>query len=280
MTTAPPDLAAWNDPFVRANSPGPRICIIDQVTIPPGNDQDPAPHYASHSYADYMQWRDDNGIGPADAWTPWLTYDEWAMIMPPPLPGPPQPNPPAGWLPRVRVVPNGISQMDGALSGLLHYSFVTKTRHVPTTTPTIWVGGTQTRITLVGNGLTLVDMYIGVCNQVGDAASGWIATELHQLMFGGLPQCILNGTMVSDPLPEGLDGSTGFLVSGYVIDGTGTLGTRAVETEWYARTAWGNFAAQFDKSDASVWIPATRSSFGLLMIEGYYPPLSTRLPGI
>jgi hypothetical protein len=190
-------------------------------------------------------------------------------------------------MPRVRLVTNGISQLNGYVFDFLGYSFATKTRYVPVTVPSLWIGGSATRVTLASL-CTLLEVYIAIANSIDP--DDWLARPdtMYQLTFGGKPQVDLtdlyNG-VTSDPLPFGLDGSTGFIVSGFVsarIPGFtyACLSTRDAEDGWQARFALGNIAAQLDKSDTTVWLSQAPSnpsyaspvaSLALMVVEGYYP---------
>lgn len=257
---------------MRAISPGERVCILDYYHLEFGPEQDPIPHLLSHESAEYLDWRHNNLdprtdqlVADGDPWTPWLTADQWAEIAPAPPPPPPFPTPPVGWNVRMQVVPAGIPQMNGTLAGMLGYTFVTKTP--PVQLSALVEGGVATRITLVGNYQT-IEAYVSPAFQntfvVHDPA------DLHRLTVNGQTTFTVNGSVVTDPLPYGFDGSGGFLVTAHVSAAPGTLGTREPEPGWASR--WkpaGNWTTQLDKS-GSDFTDATQDSLSLLMVEGYY----------
>jgi hypothetical protein len=245
----------------RAQSPGDRVCSMDAYYL----DRFGNPNEHLHTYDEYMQWRHDHVIADSDPWTNWMTADAWAQIAPfPPIP-PGSVIPPMGWNYRVRVVPNGISQMEGLTSSLLGYTFVTKT---PAPSPSsVIAGGLSTRITLVGQFQT-VEAYVSPCNSL----LGWAVnsiSDLNRLTVAGNPNFSVYGQVVCDPLPYGIDGQNGFLVTAHVSVAPGQLGFRNVENGWSARLKSGNFTTDLDKG-GSDWADATEQVLSLLMIEGYY----------
>jgi hypothetical protein len=255
--------------LMRANSPGELICYphMGAVEIPgwpmPGN-----PNSHTHPYDEFMAFRrnHDPPIGDDDAWMYYLLYDQWAAIAPPGQPEEPFPNPPVGWNPRVRVNPRGISQMDGLTGLMLGYTFVTKTKEAQ---PSALVqGGVGTRLTLTGQYET-IEAYVSPCHH--DFAITDVIF-LHRLMVNGNTTFQVNGEVVTDPLPYGIDGSNGFLVTAFVSATPAKLGYKAVEPEWSTRTKTpGNWTTQLDKG-GSDWTAGAYASLSLLMIEGYYGP--------
>jgi hypothetical protein len=228
-----------------------------------------------HPYSEYMDWRhshlDTQGeiIADGEPWTPWLTVDQYSQIAPPPPPPLTFPIPPTGWNIRMRIVPAGIPQMNGVTTSLLGYTFVTKTALVQTLG--LVSGGVGTRLTLIGNYQT-TEAYVSPAFQntfVVDSAS-----HMFRLTVGGNTTFTVNGQVVTDPLPIGIDGSGGFLLTAFVSAAPGILGTREPEPGWASRTkASGNWTRQLDKS-GSDWINAAQDCLSLMMLEGYYSPSS------
>jgi hypothetical protein len=266
LTVAEVETQARLASFHRAQSPGLRVCQMDLSYI---ETEDPGEHLKSHSYDEYMEWRrshinDATGaiIADTDPWTPWWTYDQFVEHMP----ARPWPYPPPGlegWIARMRVVPDGIPQMDAQTGSLLGYTFVTRTP--PIEDVQIVPGGVATRVTLNGSYQT-VEAYISRAA----AVDSFIALPpMFRLTAGGNPIFTVNGNTVCDTIPLGIDGSTGFLVTAFISAAPGTLGYRNVEPGWEARLhANGNFASQLDKSGAE-WVPSL-PVLSLLMVEGFY----------
>ena len=257
--------------LMRANSPGELVCYPDMGAVEIEGWPDPGdPMAHSHTYDEFMAFRrnHDPPIGDSDAWLYYLLYDQWAEIAPPGAPAEPYPNPPVGWNARVRVVPNGISQMNGMASGMLGYTFVTKTKEA--TPPALVQGGVGTRVTLVGNYQT-IEAYVSPCKQNFEVAD---MIHMHRLTVNGNEIFWVNGQVVTDPLPYGIDGSAGFLVTAHVsaapVPAPALIGTRNPEPEWFAKFKFpGNFTTELNKND---WTNASVASLSLLMIEGYYGP--------
>src|SRR5262245_31475535 len=146
MTVAQMEAKQRDSSMKRAQSPGILICKLEQV-----NSFDVPTHV--HPFQECMDWRHANVIADDDPWMYWWTYDKWAEIAPP-KPVPPVPViPPVGWNARVRVVPNGISQMDGSSSGWEGFTIVAKTIDVENSL--LVTGGVATRIRMTGSYQTM-----------------------------------------------------------------------------------------------------------------------------
>jgi hypothetical protein len=263
MTADELTAAARNCSRMRAQSPGERVCVIDTTRLPASPEQNPNVHL--HTTAYLMHWRYENVIGNLDPWTYWLTDDEWAAIAPAPPPQPPFPRPPVGWNSTMQVLPGGIPQMDGLLRGMLGFTFVTQTTFVP---PSPLVpGGVATRITLTGF-FDTVEAYISPVGARPFTVTDF--TKLRRLTVNGDTMFTVNGRVVTDPLPYGIDGSSGFLVTAHVSAAPGILGTRSSEPGWESKVKpLGNWTQDLDKSS---WADATQDVLSLLMIEGYFGP--------
>jgi hypothetical protein len=91
---------------------------------------------------------------------------------------------------------------------------------------------------------------------------------------GGNTTFTVNGETITDPLPFGIDGQNGFLVTAHVSAAPGTLSAREPQQGWSSRLKpSGNWTQQLDKSGTD-WTTSTMDSLSLLMVEGYYPPPS------
>jgi hypothetical protein len=257
---------------IRAQSPGVRVCSIDAFALEHGDEQDPRSHL--HSYDALMEWRHSH-IDPqtgaivedGDSWSYWMTYSAWAQIAPPLPPPEPFPIPPVGWHARVRVVPEGISQMNGVTDSWLGFTIVTKTPAV--TLSAYAMGGNATRVRLSGSYQTL-EAYISPCKS-GYAVNS--LTDLYRLTVGGNTTFTVGNETITDELPFGVDGSNGFLLTLYISAAPGLVKFREPELGWSARYKQpGNFTRELNKGGTD-WLAASQDSLSLLMVEGYYPPI-------
>src|SRR5215475_8203690 len=167
--------------------------------------------------------------------------------------------------------------MDGILGGYIDRTFCVRIER-----DAIWPlnGGFATRVTLMGE-FIVENLYIGPVSTKGPM----IAAHLYPLTFNGGDKTAHvyiddEGTlvpMITDPLPIGLDGSRGLIVTGYVsIDSSGVVGTQLEQEGWSAFYTQGNDAGNVDKSksdiDGKPYTPAGLASIAVEMVEAYYTP--------
>jgi hypothetical protein len=245
----------------RAISPGELICQIDNTST----DNVPlADHDATHEYQELMDFRHGKVIADSDPWTYWQLYDVWAGLQNPPAPMPPPVPKIVGWYPRVIVHRGGIPFMEGQDSGWIGYTFATQI--LP---QRIWPqsNGTMTRVTFMGYPMGFNFAYIG---PIG--LKQWVANQFFQLTVNGIGSFSTNPqtlTVTTDPLPFGLDGSRGWIISGIVATG-GMMGVRISEPGFSAKEHYGDTSSKLDKSGADYQL-LPYSDAGILSVEGYYP---------
>jgi hypothetical protein len=237
--------------YRRAISPGELICQIDNTstdstgtpTTPPVEFASAVQeHDATHVYQELMDFRHAKVIGDDKAWTYWQLYDVWAALQSPPAPVPPPVATIQGWYPRVIVNPQGIPGPSGQDPTWIGYTFATQIlpqRIYPKS------NGIHTRVTFMGYPMGLNFAYIGPIS----ATDPWVASTMYQLTVNGIGSFSTNATSMSvttDPLPFGLDGSRGWIISGAVATG-GSLGFRNIEPGFACRELYGSDAANPDK---------------------------------
>ena len=142
-------------------------------------------------------------------------------------------------------------------------------------------GGWATRVWIAGD-FTCAKLFVGPVS----GRSPLIASAMYQLSFNsGLsksatPAMNTEGNFIpvfSDPLPIGLDGSRGLIVSGYVDpSGNGLVLTQSLQAGWSSRYMLGDDARNLDKT-GSGYVDTTSqfNSVAVQLIEGYYTPPQT-----
>jgi len=143
-------------------------------------------------------------------------------------------------------------------------------------------GGYASRLWLMGD-FTLTKLYIGPVS----ARDPWIAAHLYQMSFnsglskGASPTVADDGSFVAvptDPLPIGLDGSRGIIITGYIDPGgNGIVATQSRQMGFSSRYALSDLAADVDKRiiDAKSPYTDTTAQYNAIvvqMFEGYYSP--------
>lgn len=249
--------------FHRAQSPGERICQIDDTST----DLEPVvAHDATHEYSEVMDYRHNLVVADGAPWTYWQLYDVWAGMQHPPAPLPPPVPRIVGWYPRVLIGPRGgIPFMSGQDPTWLGYTFATQIlpqRIFPIS------NGTQTRVTIMGYPFGVNSLFIG---PIG--SHQWLASQFFQLSFNGVfsanthPDTMM---LTSDPLPFGLDGSRGWIISGFVA-GNGSLGFRSVEPGFSCKEHYGDSAFKLDKRGADYQSISYFADAAVFSVEAYYP---------
>ena len=167
--------------------------------------------------------------------------------------------------------------MDTFEPGWAGYTFVTR---IDASVVNPMNPGFAMRVTLVGD-FSLNKLYIGPVS----ARNPWIASVLYPLTWnGGDKVLIMDGSLdpvFCDPLPIGVDGSRGFLITGYFDPyGNGVVGLQYIAPGWSSRYALGDFAADVDKSSLSIWTDSTQYANVVAVqdVDGYYSPPSMRPP--
>src|SRR5262249_24528069 len=109
---------------------------------------------------------------------------------------------------------------------------------------------------------------------IGPVGSGqWPASQFFQLSFNGVfsanthPDTMM---LTSDPLPFGLDGSRGWIISAFVA-GNGSLGFRSVEPGFSCKEHYGGSAFQLDKPRADYQSISYFADAAVFSVEAYYP---------
>jgi hypothetical protein len=263
----------------RAHSPAVLLCLLDEV--------DSINHPAHiHTFSECMNYRAQQDVSPKSPWTYWSEYDVFPfgppqVIMPPTAA-------PHGWVPILRVDPQGISQMTGWSWSWTGFSFVVQVGSSQILTAGFGPG-TQTRVTIAAAAI-FSSLYVGPAT-----TTPFKASQLFRLSFGGQNTNIqidytnadAQGnayTRTSDPLPEGLDASNGLIVSGYITGRAGPYGstsylaTPSQQLDWVTRYIIGDHAADLDKSQVANptlhqqgWTVGGQSDLGLFWIEAFYP---------
>jgi hypothetical protein len=248
--------------FIRAQSPGQRVCLIDEAT---------AIEYPTHThpYDECMNYRHDHVVGDDEPWTYWQLYDQVAtrFMAPPAVP----PPPPVGWNSRARVNERGISIMDGISSGWQGFTWATMIG-----ASRIKLGpGSNSRVTIMGNAL-IGPVYIG---PIAEPTKPFLASYVYALTFNGGQSLVTpqppDYVATSDPLPHGLDLPNGVMIYSYVPDvapgqPTAYLGTRNSEQDWYSRWAYGNWSGHIDLFYPTAWVNAPFGSIAVLEFDAFY----------
>src|SRR5262245_12995478 len=168
--------------------------------------------------------------------------------------------------------------MDGKQAGWQGRTFVVR---VDPTAIYPLPGGWATRVWIAGD-FTCAKLFVGPVS----ARNPRIASAMYQLTFNsGLSKSATptaddkgNFTPIfSDPLPIGLDGSRGLIVSGFVdTSGNGLMLLQSFQFSWSSMYALGDYAADLDKT-LSVYNDTTHqfNSVAVQLIEGYYTPPHT-----
>jgi hypothetical protein len=142
-------------------------------------------------------------------------------------------------------------------------------------------GGYATRITLMGD-FVCEKLFIGPVSTKGP----FIAATLYPLTFNGGDRTahVAIGDdgemvpMITDPMPIGIDGSRGLIVTGYISSaGNGVVGTKRDQLGWQAGYTAGDDAANVDKSKSDIdskpyAIESDVASVAVEAVEGYYTP--------
>jgi hypothetical protein len=134
--------------------------------------------------------------------------------------------------------------------------------------------GFATRVTVVGD-FTIDSLYIGPVS----ARNPWMADVFYPLTWnGGNKVLTTDGSLTPvwcDALPIGVDGTRGFLISGYFDPGgNGVVGFKYIEPGWAARYAYGDYAADLDKSSLEIYTDMTTFANVIVVqdVDGYYTP--------
>jgi hypothetical protein len=247
--------------MLRANSPGQRVCVIDNVTA--------LENYGhTHPYQECMDYRHNNVIGDSDPWTYWQLIDQAVgRFMPPVWPLPPVR--PVGWQTVCRVNAIGIPYMDGWSEGWQGFTF------------TNIIGASRFQTGGFGLGSALRFTFQGQC-LIGHIAVGpllcgnpRVATALYPLLFGGSQTINIptSQTITSDPFTTPIDVSNGLMISGYVADvspgyPTAYLRTKTTEPDWFSLWIPGDHAADLDKSYGYTLTSVSVDS--VYMIDAFY----------
>jgi hypothetical protein len=161
--------------------------------------------------------------------------------------------------------------MDDLNSGWNGYTFV---QRIDASVISPMQPGYATRVTLVGD-FTMKSLYIGPVSARGP----WIADIMYRLTWNGFDlELITDGSMNpvwTDAFPLGVDGSRGFLISGYIDPGgNGILGIKWSAPGWESRFAYGDLASDTDKSSLNIYTDHTQfaNCIGVQDVDGYYTP--------
>jgi hypothetical protein len=142
-------------------------------------------------------------------------------------------------------------------------------------------GGYATRVTLMGD-FICEKLFIGPVSTKGP----FIAATLYPLTFNGGDRTahVAVGNdgqlvpMITDPLPLGIDGSRGLIVTGYISSvGNGVVGTKTDQEGWQSGYTQGDDAANVDTSKSDIdgkpyAIVGDVASVAVETVEGYYTP--------
>jgi len=163
--------------------------------------------------------------------------------------------------------------MDGKQSGWQGRTFVVRVDAVA-----IYPldGGWATRVWIAGD-FTCAKLFVGPVS----ARNPLIASAMYQLTFNsgatsvGNPSVGADGNFTpifSDPLPIGLDGSRGLIVSGFIDPtGNGLVLTQSNQLGWSSHYAIGDLARDLDKSTSDYTDTTSMfNSVAVMMVEGYY----------
>jgi hypothetical protein len=248
--------------MARAQSPGERVCLIDEATAL----ENPT---HTHPYDECMNYRHDHVVADSDPWTYWQLLDQVVskfMAIPPP-----PPPPPVGWNSRARVNESGISIMDGTSPGWQGFTWATMIG-----ASRIKLGpGNQSRVTI--QGLALIGP-VYLC-PIAAPAKPFMANIIYPLTFNGGQGLVVpqppDYVATSDPLPHGLDLPNGVMIYSYVPDvapgqPTGYIGHRNTEQDWYSRWAYGNWSGHYDLFTPTAWVAAPFGSIGVLEFDANY----------
>jgi hypothetical protein len=307
MTTDEIEQAARAASMARAQSPGPLTCLIDgtwSVDDPMHADDFVTCMQYRHQnvVADGDPWTywelvDGPLIGPRPP-VPLLPVglEGWQIrafagdlppgFFPPPNPLPPiPPNPkpiPRVWAVRASsgvgtppVFPSGHAGWNGWTANIgVNPWVITKGLAIP---------AFATRLTLCGS-FTVQACYMGVI----DPKNNLFATRMYQFTFNGklsddgvtfipgdtFATANLDDTgnfipLVTDPLPVGFDGTSGFYISLYFDpSGNGAVGENPGAGGWVTKSIQGNHAAEIDKSNLFMF--GNNVAVAVLTIEGLY----------
>ncbi len=118
--------------------------------------------------------------------------------------------------------------------------------------------GSKTRVTIaaaISSSLTIDSLMIG------PRVNSHTASELVPMIAS--PLTLPPGSQYTAEIPQGIDGSSGYVIRGYVS--AGKMRARTVSLSgWSVAYKAGDFASQIDGSD---FVPGTASSVGVSMIE-------------